>query len=303
LLAFPRMLEMGLRLVLGAVLLGAAGAKLASPRASADGMAAFGFRAPAAAQVGLWTLIAVEIALGAGVILGAAWAAWLGAGLMALFALTMGGWVAAGRAGEPCGCFGARSRIGWSGVARNALLAGGFLAVALLPERDLTTDQWLGLGLIAAVGACAALGVALYALAREVGLLRLRVGPVGALEIPNEGPELGSRTGLIDRIPGSARADLTLAVFSSAGCHICQALEPAVDSVAAHPAVAVGRFDEHADADAWSALDVPGSPYAVALGRDGTVRAKGTFNNLAQLESILAAGERRVTAGNGAVDG
>jgi hypothetical protein len=38
---------------------------------------------------------------------------------------------------------------------------------------------------------------------------------------------------------------------------------------------------------------VPGSPYAVALDADGTVLAKGTFNNLAQLESILAAGERR----------
>ena len=70
-------------------------------------------------------------------------------------------------------------------------------------------------------------------------------------------------------------------------------MRPAVDSIAAHPAVAVGRFDEDADSAAWLALDVPGSPYAVALDREGTVLAKGTFNNLAQLESILAAGERR----------
>ena len=54
-----------------------------------------------------------------------------------------------------------------------------------------------------------------------------------------------------------------------------------------------GRFDEHANPDSWLALDVPGSPYAVALDPDGIVLAKGTFNNLAQLESILAAGERR----------
>ena len=59
-----------------------------------------------------------------------------------------------------------------------------------------------------------------------------------------------------------------------------------MDSIAAHPAVAVGASStRHADAAAWLALDVPGSPYAVALDRDGTVLAKGTFNNLAQLES------------------
>ncbi len=70
-------------------------------------------------------------------------------------------------------------------------------------------------------------------------------------------------------------------------------MRPAVDSIAAHPAVAVGRFDEVAQSGAWVALDVPGSPYAVALDTQGTVLAKGTFNNLAQLESILATGERR----------
>jgi len=70
-------------------------------------------------------------------------------------------------------------------------------------------------------------------------------------------------------------------------------MRPAVDSIAAHPAVAVGRFDEVAHSEAWLTLGVPGSPYAVALDSQGTVLAKGTFNNLAQLESILASGERR----------
>ena len=84
---------------------------------------------------------------------------------------------------------------------------------------------------------------------------------------------------------------------------MCEALRPAVDSIAAHPAVAVGRFDEQANAEAWLSLDVPGSPYAVALDPDGTVLAKGTFNNLAQLESILAAGERRRESLAGAAHG
>ena len=43
----------------------------------------------------------------------------------------------------------------------------------------------------------------------------------------------------------------------------------------------------------WRELEIPGSPYAVALDLDGTVLAKGTFNNLAQLESVLATAERR----------
>ena len=53
------------------------------------------------------------------------------------------------------------------------------------------------------------------------------------------------------------------------------------------------RFDEVEDADAWALADVPGSPFAVALGADGVVLAKGTFNSGAQLESVLAAAERR----------
>ena len=52
------------------------------------------------------------------------------------------------------------------------------------------------------------------------------------------------------------------------------------------------------DADAWTAADVPGSPFAVALDADGTVLAKGTFNTAGQLESVLAAAERRRGAVN-----
>jgi hypothetical protein len=286
------MLEMGVRLLLGAVLIGAVVAKLANPSAGRDALAGFGFESTASRTVAFWSLVALELGLAAGVIAGSTEVAWLGAGVMLMFALTMAGAIMRGRAGEPCGCFGARSRIGWPGVARNLALAAGFTLVAVLDSTDLSTDQWLGLGLIGALLAYAGLGAATLALAREVGLLRLRVGPAAALEIPSEGPELGSRTDLVRQIRGVANAELALAVFSSAGCHVCEALRPAVDSIAAHPAVAVGRFDEHADADAWLALDVPGSPYAVALDPEGTVLAKGTFNNLAQLESILAAGER-----------
>jgi hypothetical protein len=287
------MLEMGLRLVLAGVLAGAAIAKLASPSAGREALAGFGFESPIARTVGFWSLIAIEFGLAAGLVAGSTEAAVLGAGLMATFGLVMASAIARGRAGEPCGCFGARSRIGWTGVIRNFALAAGFTAVAVLPSEDLSTDQWLGLGVIGALTAAAALGAMTLALAREVGLLRMRVGPASALEIPHEGPEVGSRSDIAGSIIGLEQKELGLAVFTSAGCHVCEAMRPAVDSIAAHPAVAVGRFDEVEHSEAWLALDVPGSPYAVALDSQGTVLAKGTFNNLAQLESILAAGERR----------
>lgn len=287
------MLEMGVRLVLAGVLAGAALAKLANPSAGREALAGLGFESTAARTVGFWSLIAIELGLAAGVAAGSTEAAILGTALMAMFALVMLGAIARGKAGQPCGCFGARSRIGWAGVVRNFALAAGFALVAVLPSDDLTTDQWLGLGLIGALGALAALGAMTLALAREVGLLRMRVGPGSALEIPHEGPEVGSRTEIGSEIEGLEQKELGLAVFTSAGCHICEAMRPAVDSIAAHPAVAVGRFDEVAHSEAWLALDVPGSPYAVALDSQGTVLAKGTFNNLAQLESILASGERR----------
>jgi hypothetical protein len=57
--------------------------------------------------------------------------------------------------------------------------------------------------------------------------------------------------------------------------------------------VAVETFEEVADADVWERLEIPGSPFAVAFDRAGTVLAKGTFNSLAQLESVLATAERR----------
>jgi len=287
---------MGVRLLLGGVLVVAVVAKLTDVRAGQEALSGFGFGSPLARAAGFWSLVAVEAALAVGIVGGSTEAAVGGAALMALFALLMAGAIARGRTGEPCGCFGAKSRIGWVGVARNVALTAGFVVVAALPSRDLSTDQWLGLGLIAALAACAVLGGAVLALAREIGLLRMRVGPASALDIPNEGPEVGSLTELAPALPALAEKGMGLAVFTSAGCHICQAMKPAIDSIAAHPAVAVAKFDEVADRETWGALDVPGSPYAVAIDQQGTVLAKGTFNNLAQIESILATAERRLTA-------
>jgi hypothetical protein len=216
--------------------------------------------------------------------------------LMALFGAALLVALRRGRAGAPCACFGSRSRVGWPAVLRNLVLSVAFVALPLIPEREPTTDEWLALGLIVALLGCLGLGIAVLALAREVGMLRLRLGPAAALEIPDEGPRLGSRTDLIERFDPGPRAELALAVFTSEGCHVCGALEPAIESLAREPVLAVRTLEESADPGAWEELKVPGSPYTVALDLDGTVLAKGTFNNLAQLESVVATAERRRAA-------
>lgn len=287
------MLEVAARLILGGILAGAAIAKLASPGSSRAALTSFGIDEPRVQAVAWTALIAAELGLAAGVVAGLDAASWLAAALMATFAATMVGAILRGRAGAPCACFGARSTVGWLAVARSLALGAAYVALPFLPAGELSTEGWLALGLGVALAACAVLAVAVLALAREVGVLRLRLGPTSALEIPDEGPPLGSRSSFVDRLAPGPDAELALAVFTSDGCHVCSALEPAVNSLGSDPTLAVESFEEARDAEAWAELEIPGSPYAVALDLRGTVLAKGTFNNLAQLESVLIAAQRR----------
>ena len=282
-----------MRLALALVLVGSALAKLASPASSRAALGTFGIQAESLRWLTWGGLVAVEVALAVGVAAGSSAACYAAAGLMALFALALAVALARGRAGAPCACFGSRSTVSPQSLGRNALLAAAFLVAPLIPSSGLSTDQWLGLGLAAALLACAGLAAAVFALAREVGMLRLRLGPDSALEIPDEGPELGAPSPLIERFAPGPGAELALAVFVSSGCRACRALEPAVESLRNDPVLAVETFEEVADAGAWAEAASPGSPYAVALDLHGTVLAKGTFNNLAQLESVLGTAERR----------
>jgi Methylamine utilisation protein MauE len=281
------------RFVLSVVLAGSAALKLASPRSSRAALATFDIEGGTLRWIGWTTLVVAELGLAVGVASGSDQAAWLAAGLLALFAAALVGAILRGRAGAPCACFGSRSVVGWMSVLRNLALAACFAALPFLPQRSLSTDQWLGLGLGLALLMCLALGVAVLALAREVGVLRLRLGPAAALEIADEGPELGERVDLVERFAGVGEAALALAVFTSEGCRVCRGLEPAITGLGGEPGLAVQVFDEVAERDAWADLRIPGSPFAIALDSAGTVLAKGTFNNLAQLESVLATAERR----------
>ena len=264
--------------LLAIVLLAAVALKLRDRARSADALATYGIE-PAAARVTALVLIAAaELVIAGGLIAGVRWAAVAACVLFAAFAIASSGALLAGRAGRPCACFGARSRLSRFSPLQG-LLAGA-LAFALarhwLAGAPSGYQRWLGVGLTLSLTAIVALAAVVLALAREVGVLRLSMASQGALEIPDEGPRVGG-----------------LAIFSSEGCPMCRRLEPAVNYVAADPLLAVRIFDEVADAPAWASAAIPGSPYAVALDSAGVALAKGTFNSLVQLESIIATARAR----------
>jgi hypothetical protein len=286
------MLSVVVCLVLGLVLVAAAGFKLAGGAQARAALSTYGITGATQAKAVWAVLIAVELVLGVAVGAGSALAANAAALLMAGAATAQVAAILAGRTGAPCACFGAKGKVGKASAGRAALLAAAFALAPVLPRSEPTTDEWLTIGLIAALVAIVALAVVVLALAREVGMLRLAVPQAGALEIAHEGPEVGALSTLFAPLELEPNR-IGLAVFTSEGCGLCRVLAPTVQRFGAHPSVVLRTFDEVEHAAQWEAADVPGSPFAVALGADGTVLAKGTFNSGAQLESVLATAERR----------
>jgi methylamine dehydrogenase accessory protein MauD len=163
------------------------------------------------------------------------------------------------------------------------------------------------------------LAVLVVALARQVGTLHLRMGPRGALELDEEGPPLGEApepvtgTDLDGRAitiggPGSGQ----LVLFVSPGCPICREVLPGVPAAARagrlEPIVVTEAEEPEAVATyARSGIEapvvagpgvgerygVPGTPYAVVFDRIGVVQAKGTVNNLEQVEGLVDTAARR----------
>ena len=250
--------------LVGAALLGAAALKVADRTGTAVAAETFGLRGRAARWAWL-PLAGLEAALAVALLAGPPAAAWAAAIMLGVFATAQAVAIAAGRSGAPCGCFGARGHLSWGSVARAASLAA---AAALL-----------GLGFAApAPPLVPALGALALALA-TASVLRAR-RPSGALEVAAEGPPLGSRLDL-------GRDGVRLALFVADGCRLCRAL------IAHAERLGGAVFDELDDAAAWSAADVPGAPFAVALAADGTVLAKGTVNTRGQLASVVGAAQAR----------
>lgn len=278
-----------------ALLLGAAGVMKAwRADETARSLATYGIRAARRQRLAAGALIAVELGMALALAVGAPGAAGAATALFCGFALVTTAALTAGRGGRPCVCFGSGSRLGWWSPVRAgglALLAGG-LAGGWFGHPPSGYALWLTVGLSLSIAATAFLSVAVLALAREVGVLRMSVGGRGALELDDEGPRLGAQQSWA-MIAAPPRAVLLLAIFTSDGCPMCHQLAPAIDHVAHDPLLGVRVFDERADAPAWRAASVPGSPYAVALDLEGVALAKGTFNGLGELESVVATARAR----------
>jgi hypothetical protein len=254
--------------VAGAVLLAAAAMKVAEPAASRVALSTYGVRGWAAGPA--WAaLVAVEAVLGVALLTGVRAAALGAAALLAGFAGAQVVALAAGRGGAPCGCLGAHGRISGASVARAALLAG----VAAVAALDADAGGWVR-------GSLAALAV----LAAVVAAFALHRAPAGALDVAEEGPEVGAPlSGAVVAAPSGPRVLL----FTATGCGLCRRVRRGLRRTGAGAELL--ELDEERDAAAWLAARVPGAPYAVVLDRDGVVRAKGTVNTAAQVRSLVAA--------------
>jgi methylamine dehydrogenase accessory protein MauD len=166
------------------------------------------------------------------------------------------------------------------------------------------------------------LSVIVVALARQIGTLHLRLGPRGALEMDAEGPALGEAPEPFDTADIDGRAvtiggpgQAQVLMFVSPGCMLCEQVLPSLPAIAGS-----GDFSPYVltDVDATeskltfgpkrlqapvvparevaSAYEVPGTPYVVVLDRYGVVRAKGTVNNLEQMEGLVDTGRTRALA-------
>ena len=164
------------------------------------------------------------------------------------------------------------------------------------------------------------LSIAVFALSRQVGILFERVAPMGALII-DAGPKVGSPAPLFE-LPtlagtklklGGARERSTLLFFLSPTCPVCKKLLPVLKSM--RPAEAEWldvvlasdgdltthqRFAEAGSLQSFPyvlstelgvSFRVSRLPFAVLIGEDGIVRAKGLINNREQLESLFSAKE------------
>ncbi len=228
-------------------------------------------------------------------------AVWLGSGLLprlagaaaALLFLAFAANLAIARSrgarALPCNCFGAgRDRPAWLLIARAlglAALAGGVAVAPPTPSRD----AMLVTAIIVLTVAVAALAVLVLALYRQVGVLALRIAPRHALELAEEGPELGVDAPQLDDI---LRTGEELVAFLGAGCRVCHDLEPSLRALAREglPVRLVYDVEDDAAIERWG---VPGTPFVVALG-DGVVVAKGTVNTLEEIEGLLALGRARL---------
>lgn len=169
------------------------------------------------------------------------------------------------------------------------------------------------------------MGVALLALARQVGVLHLRVAPAGALTTAG-GVGVGEQPAAIEATLLDGRTTLVggpvktgglrLLMFVSAQCPLCKTMIPTARSFARHERVALTFVgdDEPAIQHAMiaqqgiegfpfvngpavgQAFGVAKLPFAVLLDAQGTVLSKGLVNSREHLESLIVAHEMGIAS-------
>lgn len=168
--------------------------------------------------------------------------------------------------------------------------------------------------------------VAVFALTRQVGILYERVAPMGALML-DHGPKVGEAAPVLalESIGGGRVAiGLTqgkrsqMLFFLSPTCPVCKKLLPILKSIKGSESTWLdvvlasdGDLPEHMaflekaklaafpyvlSTELGMAFRVGRLPYAVLIGEDGRVRAKGLVNSREQLESLFAAKELGVAS-------
>lgn len=162
--------------------------------------------------------------------------------------------------------------------------------------------------------------VALWALARQVGILYERVAPMGAL-VTDAGPKMGEAAPRFDLTSlqgsivgiGGERPKSQLIYFLSPTCPVCKKLLPVLKSSARAEAewldvvlASDGEATQHLafysnarlqqfpyvlSADLGMVFRVSRLPYAVLIDEHGVIRAKGLINTREHLESLFNAKE------------
>jgi methylamine dehydrogenase accessory protein MauD len=163
-----------------------------------------------------------------------------------------------------------------------------------------------------------ALGVLLWALSRQVGVLFERVAPMGAL-VTDAGPEVGAASPSfalrgIQSEPvsiGGVSERPTLIFFLSPTCPVCKKLIPVLKALLRDEkrrlSIVLASDGEQAEhlrfvreqqleampyvlsTELGMGYRVSRLPYAVLLDKQGTVAAKGLVNSREQLDSLLNA--------------
>lgn len=268
-----RLVNVVLASVCAAVLVLSAGLKFADRTGTAVAFSTYSV-ATRHSRAAVWVLIVWELGLAAGLLAGWAPGVIAAAITLAIFTTVQLVALATGRGGMPCGCMGGSGHLSASSVVR-----AGVLTAALI---------WLATQSFGApiVELPVVVGIALVASVVLIRLLTARP-PDGALDIAAEGPPLGSYTALTEWLPASD-GRVRLAVFIAARCRLCDSLGPALERLVHTDEVVLRTYEAEREREVWEAARVPGAPYAIAVGADGEVLAKGTINTERQLGGLVA---------------